>query len=217
MNKQSHLKKSLITRLNNKSRIKQKQELYKKALINKQDDILLQYLNDPEIDLFFDDDNYIVEYIFYGNKNKLAYEILKNKKFNPAMDNNEAVCYSCQIGNLEMTKFLLLDSRVDPSSLNNFCIQYASYFKSEELIALLLNDKRVDPTDNNNVAIKNANKKNNIMNINLLWEDKRVKKTLINETIKYKLLKQPEFSSENDFSLEEYMRQYKILDKIKGF
>ena len=94
----------------------------------------------------------------------------------PAADNNSAIRWASNFGNVEMVKLLLADPRVDPADNNNDAIVWASEAGHAEIVKLLLADPRVNPAAQNNKALRGGNSEV----AKLLKADPRVQQSLRN-------------------------------------
>lgn len=72
---------------------------------------------------------------------------IAKKIFDPSINNNEAIIYSCLRGQVESVKYLLKDTRVNPTAKRNCSIIYASAHGYLEIVKELLKDPRVQPQE----------------------------------------------------------------------
>jgi hypothetical protein len=100
--------------------------------------------------------------------------ILKEKKYNPAVNDNEAIIDASSNGCPHLVARLLADERVDPAAQNNLAIVLAAGFGHFENVKLLLQDSRVNPADQNNEAIIFAARKGHLNVIKALLKRKDV-------------------------------------------
>jgi hypothetical protein len=85
------------------------------------------------------------------------YEIwsrIAGDKWNPAINDNDALLLATQFNRLEAVKLLLKDPRVDPTFKENFPIYIASSDGKLEMVNLLLKDPRVDPSGREDYTMK---------------------------------------------------------------
>lgn len=83
-------------------------------------------------------------------------EGLLDRGANPAVNNNLAIIYASETGNLDIVDLLLQYPQVDPSAHNNRAIYVASGAGFADIVFRLLQDPRVDPVDYLNNALNNA-------------------------------------------------------------
>jgi len=86
--------------------------------------------------------NYFKEAILQNHTNTIKI-LLKDKRVNPADDDNYAIKRASYNGHLEIVKLLLKDKRVNPADDNNYAIIWASENGHLEIVKLL-KDKRVN-------------------------------------------------------------------------
>ena len=103
--------------------------------------------------------------------------LLKDERFDPAADDNEAIHHCALCNDPWGLKLLLQDrlrNRVNPAARNNLFIQCASKKGNYESAKRLLQDARVDPSANNNLAIRSSAGKGHYKIVKLLLKDVRV-------------------------------------------
>jgi len=101
-------------------------------------------------------------------------DLLIQAGVDPSAENNRAIQFASDIGNLAAVNRLLQDERVDPSANNNVAIQWASDGGHLAIVNRLLEDERVDPTATNNSAIHYASLRGHLSVVNRLLQDERV-------------------------------------------
>jgi hypothetical protein len=100
--------------------------------------------------------------------------LLKDKRVDPAANENEAFLLACRSSRTGIVKELLQDKRVDPSADSNFAIRWASFEGETEIVKALLKDKRVDPSAMNNAAIQWASEEGHFEVVQELLKHKDV-------------------------------------------
>lgn len=81
-------------------------------------------------------------------------QMLLDKRVNPSANNNEALIWAIQNGELEIVKLLLIHKRIDPSLNNNAVIREAITYIRPEIVKLLLSDPKVHRTVDTNQLIR---------------------------------------------------------------
>lgn len=149
------------------------------------------------------DTNRAISLAFRHSHTDLIPILLKDGRFNPAVDNNDTIIRAAQFGDLETVKLLLADPRVDPtvsdalgqavfsghykivmllldagadpSAENNNAIHWAARLGHTEIVRVLLKDKRVDPTTRD--VVEWAARLGHYDTVKVLLEDPRIDPT----------------------------------------
>lgn len=103
--------------------------------------------------------------------------------FDPSADDNYAIKWAAERGNIAVVKLLLKDPRVGPSICDDEAIQLAAKNGHITVVELLLKDKRVDPSAGHDWAIRLAAGNGHTPIVKLLLKDSRVQGTLSEEDI----------------------------------
>ena len=99
----------------------------------------------------------------------------------PSIQDNAAIRWAAQHGQVGVVELLLSDPRVDPTAKNNNAIRWAADNGHVKVVELLLQDGRVDPTDHDNFAIRSAAQNEHIDVVKLLLQDPRVREVGVSE------------------------------------
>ena len=96
------------------------------------------------------------------NKPNVVEHILKcYPSFDPSFDDNFAILYASEKGNVKVVKTLLANPRVDPSADNNVAIRFASFYGHSQVVKILLADPKVNSSVYNNETIDDAPSRKN--------------------------------------------------------
>ncbi len=103
----------------------------------------------------------------YGSL-KVVRFLLKDKRVDPAADDNEAIVAASFKGELGIVRLLLKDKRVDPSARDNGPMVEASTHGHLGVMRLLFDDGRVDPAARRNMAISEASSNGQLEAVRIL-------------------------------------------------
>ncbi|KAI8893876.1 ankyrin repeat-containing domain protein [Globomyces pollinis-pini] len=167
------------------------QELFFRAAIDGEHQLLNVILQNPNIDPSSRDNlnkrlNSTVRYSKATTKYLNLYD-------RPSEDENDAICYAalnghhtclklllqdkswaCYYGYVDCLNLLLSDSRVDPTASENEAFLCSAERGHVECLKILLDDPRVDPSYDHNYAIRIASKNGQADILQILLKDSRV-------------------------------------------
>jgi ankyrin repeat protein len=109
-------------------------------------------------------------------------EFFLENKFDPSINNNNAIGVGCHRESAECVEILLQDDRVDPTAHNNAPLVISIQKNNLKLVQLLLNHDQVNPSVPNNQPFREACKIKNIEIIKLLLKDSRINPAVQNNT-----------------------------------
>ncbi len=131
---------------------------------------IMKLLDHPLIDVLRTEEPLITFACQRGLLNMVE-KLLKDKRTDPSVNNDEAFQQACLNGHLSIVNRLLEHERVNPSSMLNYAIGYASSRGHLEIVKRLLEDERVDPIGACNFAIRTACENGHLHIVELLLEN----------------------------------------------
>jgi ankyrin repeat protein len=116
-------------------------------------EIVKKLLKQPNINLSYDDGFAFQCAVYYGHDD-IVKLLLADKRLDPTLDNNFAICWASENPHSEKCiKLILEDGRIDPSENGNEPLYNACLKNNYDIVNILLQDQRVDPFDRNGSII----------------------------------------------------------------
>lgn len=120
------------------------------------EELVAALIQHPKVDPSAEDDT-ILKWAVEKGHLKIVETLLKDKRVDPASENNWCIIRSSENpakDSLEILKLLMADERTDASDNDNMALIAATRIAQDEIVEQLLTDERVDPNVDNFEAIK---------------------------------------------------------------
>ena len=108
---------------------------------------LLLSKNTPKCDI----ENYLIKACKNGCIKSVEL-ILKDRRANPAINNNQPIELATEMGHIDIIKILMENERVCPEFESNKLIRQAAKYGDLNIVKILLTSENVEPSDYSNYA-----------------------------------------------------------------